>query len=431
MRSWHLLGLGGLGIAHGAITVLPGGEAKPFKVAGVVYDNNDFFNLSAPNLFADNSAIVLMSNRDDMAYFFNTEFNVLPSSDSFIRGALQAWGEHLHLVISPDAVWLTIMSQLSLYFSAHLDRVKHVFDYEGGDPIVIDYYPDWYAIVFAFFRAVNDRSKAAWFPRWMTPTFSTSTDDEAIAAHAIMMGLTKSSPQPPPRLLCGLPSVTLEGTQADWENMLARLDRLTEFGEEAVQYGERLRPVLSRFVATWKEPSNESTKHFWNSMVTAEPDAQCAGYNMTGWLTAFYYWDTDANPYGRHGGGLAYDGIQYPSLSVISLPVAYARSPFTIMNFNGTERYECYTMGGPIGKRVDPGAPSGYFTALYREGLDNKAYDATKHSSLTPLVTWAVVGPLNHTQNHNFSEWLPDEELGRLNRYIGSNFNQSHCSLSQ
>ena len=52
---------------------------------------------------------------------------------------------------------------------------------------------------------------------WILPKFSTTTTTDGIVASVIMMSSMKNYFDYKFGLMCGLPSVTLEGEQEDWE----------------------------------------------------------------------------------------------------------------------------------------------------------------------------------------------------------------------
>src|ERR1700761_5565492 len=52
---------------------------------------------------------------------------VLPSADGFVRGAFEAWGRHLHFVIRPEEVWVTILVQINFYMKRHAEEIRHLF----------------------------------------------------------------------------------------------------------------------------------------------------------------------------------------------------------------------------------------------------------------------------------------------------------------
>jgi hypothetical protein len=94
----------------------------------------------------------------------------------------------------------------------------------------------------------------------------------------------------------GIPSITLLGTQKDWELLLLKLNRLAESGDQPLQYSQNLRPILSRFIATFQDPNKHAIRQFWNDMVTLNR-GQCATTStVSGWINGFHYWDHLGNP---------------------------------------------------------------------------------------------------------------------------------------
>lgn len=64
------------------------------------------------------------------------------------------------------------------------------------------------------------------------------------------------------RTRCGIPSVTLEGTQADWQLILDRVDKIPEFGAEPAEWATMLRVILIRFVRAFDAGGPEADKGF-------------------------------------------------------------------------------------------------------------------------------------------------------------------------
>ncbi len=414
--------------ANGA-TVILDGEPKPYNGSRAATSNYDFFSRSAVNEFANISAQLLMSSHDNEGYF-DSDTQILPSSDSFIRGAIQAWGEHLHLVIAPEEVWLTILAQLNFYMSAHLGDIRNVYDYNASPMVSIDENPDWFLVISGFYKGIQARVRNTWLHNWFIPNFSTSTDDDVMAAQVMAMGLTKKSyVKYNGALACALPSATLMGVQQDWEQLLRKLDQLPNFGPEPTAYKARLVPILTRFVNTFKEPGSNATKNFWEQIVIAKGPEVCGGYNISGWITGFLFWDTDGKPYGRDKGHLALDNVSYPSVNIQTLPAGYTWAPFTITDFNKTHNYEAFAMSGTMGKRIELGAPEGYLDYLNSLGK-LASYNYTKHGTLTPLSAWVIYGPVVHNATNKSASWKPEPELVDLIANIRGGPNGTQCMAS-
>jgi len=425
--------------AAGAV-IFTGGSPKPYTGPPGSDSSYGFFRSCMANepefLRSDNgssSAKLLMGDRSE-GFFDLAEFPgraVMPSTDSFIRGAIQAWSEHLHFKLEPDLIWLTIVTQLSFYMRANQEKVRHLYDFASRPGTEIYEYPDWYLIMVTFYAAVVDRTKEEWVYEFLRPYFSTTSDNHIMVSHIIMLGFEKTDFIYDQPILCGLPSVTLEGELRDWQDMLERLDRFQAFGPEAAAYAARLRPVLSRMASSFREPDSEASKSFWNQMVIAQKSEECGGAPLTisGWITAFLFWDVDGQPYGRTEGPFALDGIAYPAVNIRTLPSGYAKAPFIWRNMNGVDRHKAYAIAGVLGKRIDPGAPEEYVSALGPKRL-NVTYDETQHATLAPLSAWALFDPVVDAvvADANVSHWVPEVELTYLAASLKTGANRTDCS---
>lgn len=69
---------------------------------------------------------------------------------------------------------------------------------------------------------------------------------------------------------CGLPSVTLLGERADWELILKRLDKLETFGAEPTRFCALLKPLVSRFVQSFEDPTSAEVIDFWQRIAHFE-----------------------------------------------------------------------------------------------------------------------------------------------------------------
>jgi hypothetical protein len=113
-------------------------------------------------------------------------------------------------------------------------------------------------------------------------------------------------------LRCGLPRITLEGTKADWENLLVRVETLKTLGVELAHWSKMLKAVLLRFVKSFEifsESSNSSKssengilqvqlerektelRDFWNKIACHIGGGSGPTY-LSGWITIFCPWNT-------------------------------------------------------------------------------------------------------------------------------------------
>ncbi|KAL2162458.1 hypothetical protein VTH06DRAFT_7371 [Thermothelomyces fergusii] len=392
--------------ARAAVVVIPGGaEPKPYTGPAAVVSEDAYFRGSAPYEFFNNSAELILTSLSPTAANLSTATGLHPSADSFVRGAIQAWGEHLHLVVRPDEVWLSILVQMNFYMIKHAEEIRDLFvDHEGQEQIYVEDLT-WYDVLFQFKDEIQKRVKADWLLDWIVPDFSTTTESDVMTANVLMMGLTQAYFKYIGKQVCGIPSVTLLGERADWVKLLARLDRLPEFGPEPADFAARLRPVLTRMVATFDAPDAPETRLFWNQIVNGQAARVCGDppVFISGWITAFYYWSDAGSPFGRNSvrnftSTLRLDDIDYPVLDLTVAPVGYARVPFIMKDYDGLDEFPAYVAAGALGKQITQGAPEGYEEALARLGDPAEAALAATadHATLRPLSGWFLYGPVDH-----------------------------------
>jgi hypothetical protein len=130
---------------------------------------------------------------------------------------------------------------------------------------------------------------------WFMPTFTTTTKSDQATASIIMMSAMQKYFSYGCGILCGLPSVILQGRKEDWEKMLGRLERLKTFGEEPTMWYELLKPVFTKFVETFDDPESEEIKDFWQKIAHysgggSGPTYLSGGFLLckdisSGWLT--------------------------------------------------------------------------------------------------------------------------------------------------
>ncbi|KAF2177665.1 hypothetical protein K469DRAFT_643895 [Zopfia rhizophila CBS 207.26] len=375
----------------------------------------DLFTQSCPDEFkAHKNATVLFSSNSALL----SKGEVYPTSDSFIRGTIDAWGQHQHLVIRPDEVWFSIPVQMNFYMSKNSEALRSLFvDHEGKTEIkVLD--ETWELVLARFKYEIQARVKTPWLLDWIMPNFTTTTETDVMTANVLMMGLMKAYFDYVGGIVCGLPSVTLLGEQKDWEELLTKLDRLVDFGVEPTAYSKQLQPILSRFVQTFDKPDDPEIRGFWNNIIHAEPQNYCGGppYTLSGWLMGFFFWNSVGNPLSQgHVGDFSLDGIKYAPRGIDALPVAYAQAPFTMLDFpdEQTPKFPAYVLAGNVGKHISNGVPEGYAVALKR--FNGSAVDESlPHGTLQPLSGWMIYGPAPHSNSTSRATGSMENEYMRL-----------------
>jgi len=165
-----------------------------------------------------------------------------------------------------------------------------------------------------------------------------------------------------------LPTVTLEGTKADWEDILTRIDKLPSFGvattaspNQLAQWADLLRPIITRFIRAF---DGERDLEFWNQ-ICHRGNVGSGTDIYSGWITAFCVWSEGGSwtPRSRDSSNvpswrkrssreedLVLDGTTYPEVDVAKVPVGFAEVDVKV--FDGGEVFECMMVAGHVGYEV-------------------------------------------------------------------------------
>ncbi|KAH5420631.1 hypothetical protein HBI46_092500 [Parastagonospora nodorum] len=199
------------------------------------------------------------------------------------------------------------------------------------------------------------------------PAFSTTTVHDRTTAAVLMMGSLQAYFHYVMDIMCGIPTITLLGQRADYEDILQRLDKLDDLGPEAKDWASLLRPIMRRFVASFDPEMSSEVKTFWSSIV--HHSAGSGQSYLSGWLTAFCFWDSEgvsmyyrnspafSDPYtpveknNICGPRLQIDGVWYACVDTERIPTGFASVPVTVID-NGVE-YKTKMVAGSLGIGVE------------------------------------------------------------------------------
>ncbi|KAJ7433488.1 hypothetical protein B0H11DRAFT_2121577 [Mycena galericulata] len=315
--------------------------------------------------------------------------NLFPDDqgNGFVSTVIGAYDQHRALVIRPDDVWLTILSQFNFFVNANAELLRANFvAHEGQRGLVISAEGNRHSLDFGSMsrQMVDLIEKNIVDPtlrQWVLPKFTTTTvNDTTVAAVLMMATLKQYFSYGFGTTACGIPRVTLEGEKSDWVDILGRLEKLKEYGIETIAWYHLLRPVISRFVAAFDAPASQDNVEFWQKVAHLHKPSSGRSY-YSGWINAFNAFDkqglwignaldktvvSEKAPelmtagqfwatYGKHvRKDLIFDGTPYHSVGTDSVPPAYAEVDVKLDD-NG-EKIDCFMLAGMVGERVSSSA---------------------------------------------------------------------------
>ncbi|KAF5693359.1 hypothetical protein FGLOB1_14407 [Fusarium globosum] len=122
---------------------------------------------------------------------------------------------------------------------------------------------------------------------------------------------------------------------------------------------------------------------------------------MTGWITAFCYWDDEGKAGLPSPGNGTLGDLMYLHVDTDDIPCGYVTVPVEV-NDNGT-LYNCKMLAGSVGMQAVPG-PEGYVPAFdpFEDRRRNVDLDETK-LGIKPVTGWMIYEV--DQQNQSYNQW--------------------------
>ena len=289
----------------------------------------------------------------------------------FYNCMVEAYAGHYSVILSPDAIWTLISQGFCHHISLNTEKLKDkIVNHEGKMEISViseyDLYSplmDWDTLLNGFDIQIAENTKGN-IADIMRADFSTTGNTERITSQVTLMSAVKSYFDfAAIHTICGIPTITIEGTPDDWRKIIKKVESLRDY--DLGWWVDDLKPILQEFVNASEGNVN---KDFWQNIVKKDrPEsmkngAGCGVKDATkfdGWFLKFMPFDKD----GRTPDAVVY-GRNDMLPSVVSAPFTYivkdatgniiSKTPMEIMSgFVGIDVNEnTYTMRPHIGWMV-------------------------------------------------------------------------------
>ncbi|PVF95609.1 hypothetical protein CPB86DRAFT_710916, partial [Serendipita vermifera] len=320
----------------------------------------------------------------------SSSFN--PNDSGFVNTVVQAYSRHHHLIIRPDDIWISILSQVNFYVNANAEDLRSKFvAHEGKKEIHIEvtgtrYTVDFGQIAEQFGARLKENILDPSLHEWIIPNYTTTTPNDKVICSVMMMATLKAYFDYSCSIDCGIPSITLQGTKEDYLSIYQRLDKLEEFGPEPTAFARLLRPVIKQFTAAFHavEEGKTPDPDFWGRICHYHSGGSGPSY-ISGWLSVFCVWnkkgkwqggnidlidepvpEADKLRYERERWGppppLVVDGLRYPCIDTGDIPPGTCEVDIKL-NDNGVEM-DCSMIAGHIGNVVSARDPEGVMDTL-------------------------------------------------------------------
>ena len=308
-------------------------------------------------------------------------------SQPLLAAFVTAYKGHRPIVLSPDMVWLLISQGFARHVCNNAEMLRQqLVGFEGKKQLTVfandiqlgNPASSWEAVFPQFNQQIADYTGPE-LVQVLTSNFSTTTPTTRLASQMTIMESVKSYFEYHVAIVgCGLPQVTLEGSPADWEEVLRKTRYLGRYQLE--WWTKELEPVLEELILT---AQGRGKPRFWMNMVRVHtPKSYGARDVIDGWLVKFY-------PYTKKGQRTNLQSVK----NLADLAPETVRVPFLLHLAPGGPVHKMEFQAGFIGARQD-----------------RRTY------ALRPEIAWAVVNKQGPNRNVNEFDYLANmDELAISN----------------
>jgi len=270
-----------------------------------------------------------------------------------LAGVYTAFSQHRPLVLTPDAVWITIAQGVAHHMATQGDRLRSRFVAHQGQLDLLFLCRDW----------VEGTPENPWpeaFASWagqirdhvgpdvhdsLVCDFSTTGPVERAASQIVMMDVFERYFHYVLYGICGIPTVTLEGTPADWQRLTDKAAGLGKF--ELDWWLEHLLPICEQFLEASR--GHVDLAH-WRSICKLRE--AYGGHIINGWVAKLfpYLRESFSGPCTRRN-SIFENGEGFQTFHA---PPGLSRLPFTWRNALTNRERRMEAIGGLVGVTQDP-----------------------------------------------------------------------------
>ena len=281
--------------------------------------------------------------------------------NGFVSTCTTAYNQHYPLELSPDNVWLAIMTVFAGYIDRNSEKLRdHFVSHDGKKQLTVNgggtiHTANWDALIDKMSELIDQNTKNE-TRNFITCKFSTTTQLIETVSKVTLMSAMKNYFDYKFCLQCGLPKVRLTGTLEDWQEIRRRIDRLPSYDVDGsmAKWTLILQHVADRFIETYQQASNgddisAELKNFWNSICHHSGGGSGPTY-LSGWVLAFVPFDDRGRYYLK-----SFDSVKtgdYGRLDTNDIPNGFVETP-VIIDDNGTEYKTKFYSGHFMAEYVD------------------------------------------------------------------------------
>ena len=221
---------------------------------------------------------------------------------SLIRGLMEAYGNHYPITISPDMILILFLQGYSRFMEKNSEKLRNIYvNFEGKKTLIVKREgitpetakpEEWQGIIDEFTQKIKEEIGENIISNLESNFTTTNPVTLATSQMSIMSAMKNYFIYETIMCVCGISSITLEGSLEDWEKIKKKFEFFAkeEFGLNSwIKY---LIPIINKIIETkiyynQNKTINNEIRNFWKDMIRVkfgdfyEPDV------IDGWIIKF------------------------------------------------------------------------------------------------------------------------------------------------
>ena len=221
---------------------------------------------------------------------------------SLLEGLMVAYQNHYPITVSPDMLLILFLQGYSRFMEKYAEKFRNQYvNFEGKKKLTVERKgitpksatkEDWQGIIDEFIGKIKESVGEEIISNLQSNFTTTNSITLTTSQLAIMSSMKKYFIYKVDMCMCGISSITLEGSLEDWEKLKKKFEFLSkkEFGLN--WWMEHLIPIIDKIIETKKyyiqnKNINNELRNFWKDMIRLKIGHIYFPTVIDGWIVKF------------------------------------------------------------------------------------------------------------------------------------------------
>lgn len=224
------------------------------------------------------------------------------SDPSFFSMVGLAYAKHYSLEINPDDIWLLLLDGIRIHAKVNHEKLKNRFVGKEIDTniVIVDNSLSlestelqWNNVIVNLFDELQKR-----IPKetgtLLDTRFSTTSSTDYNVSRTMVLSIASEYYSYEVHTLCGIPSIKINGTKADWNLLKEQFNQLAQ-KLEMTWWSNNVNPILDEFIRAF---DNNTNIEFWKGIYKYTEAKGCGDVStFNGWVSKFIPYTEKHNKY--------------------------------------------------------------------------------------------------------------------------------------